>query len=154
MRNGPYELVIAPDDYPGKRYRDRYCYEHTLVWWRAHGSLPGLEEILHHKNENRRDNRLSNLEITKRGVHSRRHTKSRGQTMVLFRCPSCGIEFLRPKCRSQLSSKGGKLTFCSRQCTGKFGFSGACREKIDEAIRTNVVKIFRSYDAPDINDPR
>lgn len=153
MKNGPYELVVAPDDYPGKRYRGRYCYEHHLVWWRADNPLPEQDEMLHHKNDNKRDNRLLNLEMMKRGAHSRRHTKSRGQMMVRFRCPSCGIDFIRPKCKSQLS-KGGKITFCSRQCTGKFGFAGAPREKVDAAIRTNVLEIFRSYDAPGINDPR
>jgi predicted RNA-binding Zn-ribbon protein involved in translation (DUF1610 family) len=153
MKNGPYELVIAPDDYPGKRYRGRYCYEHHLVWWRAGKSLPAQDEVVHHKNNNKRDNRLENLKITKRGIHSCRHTKSRGRVLVRFRCPSCGVEFIRPKWKSQIS-KGGKITFCSRQCTGKFGFSGACREKIDTAIRTNVLEIFRSYDSQDINDPR
>ena len=33
MINGDYILVVAPDDYPGVRYREKYCYEHYLVYW-------------------------------------------------------------------------------------------------------------------------
>ena len=39
MKNGPYEMVIAPEEYPGRRYRNRYVYEHQLVWWKNTGKL-------------------------------------------------------------------------------------------------------------------
>lgn len=35
VKNGPYELVIAPEEYPGKKYRGRYAYEHRVNYWRA-----------------------------------------------------------------------------------------------------------------------
>lgn len=77
MKNGPYEMVIAPKDYPGKKYRDRYCYEHTLVWWKNTGTIPKDNEIIHHKNGNKRDNPFSNLELRKKGGHVNYHNVNR-----------------------------------------------------------------------------
>ena len=69
MKNGPYELVIPPPEYPGKRYRGRYAYEHRVNWWRKTKKNPddfdGL--IVHHKNDKKRDNSPDNLEQMLRG---------------------------------------------------------------------------------------
>lgn len=73
MKNGPYELVVAPPGFPGKRYRGRYAYEHTVVWWQHTGEVPGPDETIHHKNENKRDNRFDNLERKTRSRHTRDH---------------------------------------------------------------------------------
>lgn len=76
MRNGPYELVIAPAEYPGKKYRDRYVYEHHLVWWKATGEVPDYQVgNIHHKNGDKRDNRVENLERISRSRHSVLHAK-------------------------------------------------------------------------------
>ena len=31
MKSGNYILIKAPDNYPGKKYRGKYCYEHHYV---------------------------------------------------------------------------------------------------------------------------
>lgn len=79
MRNGPYELVIAPSDYPGMRYRGRYCYEHTLVYWRTHGVLPGPGDVIHHKDTDRRNNVPDNLEMKTRSEHTSEHNAERAR---------------------------------------------------------------------------
>ena len=73
MKNGEYELVIAPEGYPGKLYRDRYAYEHRVVWWKTTGTLPKEDEVIHHLNENKRDNRFENLTVLSREAHSKIH---------------------------------------------------------------------------------
>lgn len=40
MRCGPYILIIPPPEYPGKKYRGRYAYEHHVVWWENTGGDP------------------------------------------------------------------------------------------------------------------
>jgi hypothetical protein len=77
VKNGPYELVIAPLDYPGKKYRDRYCYEHTLVYWKQTGLIPTEGFVIHHKNGNKRDNRFKNLEMISISKHNSEHGKDR-----------------------------------------------------------------------------
>lgn len=118
MRNGEYELVVAPDDFPGKKYRGRYCYEHTLVYWEHTGIVPRSDECIHHKNEKKRDNRFENLELKKKGDHSKEHTQERGRAFVRLRCPSCHKIFEREKRRTHLVKKSS-ATFCSRRCIGR-----------------------------------
>jgi hypothetical protein len=143
MKNGPYELVVAPDDYPGKRYRGRYCYEHYLVWWQTHGSLPGPGECIHHKNDNKRDNRPDNLGLKTKSKHTSDHSRARGRLMARFRCPHCGKEFMREKRLSHLTTSRKLLDFCSRRCSGLFGFRTASKKKVAKAEKANLVGVFR-----------
>lgn len=48
-----------------------YCYEHLLVWVSAGLKPPGSDEVLHHKNGRKTDNRIENLEKMKRSDHSK-----------------------------------------------------------------------------------
>lgn len=143
MKNGPYELVIAPGDYPGRRYRGRYCYEHHLVWWRYTGETIEPGNLIHHINGDRRDNRFENLEKRSWADHTREHTLARGKTMVRFRCPTCGDILIREKRLSALSRSGNKLSFCSQQCVGRFNFRKATPRDIALAKQSNVVEIFK-----------
>lgn len=79
MRNGPYILVVAPEDYPGKKYRGRYVYKHILVFWKNTGRLPLPDHVIHHKNDDKHDNKFDNLEEKHKGVHSGDHSHNRGK---------------------------------------------------------------------------
>ncbi len=50
-----------------------YAYEHLLVWVSAGKPMPDKGEIIHHKNEDKTDNRLGNLQIMSRSEHSKLH---------------------------------------------------------------------------------
>ena len=54
-----------------------YAYEHLLVWVSTGKTLPAPGELLHHRNENRRDNRLDNLALMPRPDHNRHHNEGR-----------------------------------------------------------------------------
>ncbi len=116
MRNGKYTMVLAPKEYPGTRYRGRYCYEHHLVWWRSTGSLPGVESVIHHENEDTRDNRIENLSLLSRREHSSQHSSARGAAWVDMTCPACDAEFSRERRQTHLSKRTSSTTFCSRRC--------------------------------------
>lgn len=77
MKNGPYEMVVAPPSYPGMRYRGRYCYEHHAVYWHAHGVIPEQGQVIHHIDGNKRNNASSNLELMDVGEHGREHGSRR-----------------------------------------------------------------------------
>ena len=125
MKNGDYILVKAPEEYPVKKYRGRYCYEHYLVYWENTGELPKDGEIIHHINHDKHDNRFENLKLENEKEHVSKHTRARGIKMIEFICPSCGKVFSRQK-RETSFSKGTRVDYCSRHCAlklqGKEGY--------------------------------
>lgn len=117
MRNGPYILVVAPDDFPGMKYRGRYAYEHTVVWWKNTGTVPGPGLVLHHKNENKHDNRFENLEIQTRGAHTTEHCLL---PPVVLKCAFCSDPIKKTGAEVRFRASIGQKDFCcSRSCAGK-----------------------------------
>lgn len=122
MRNGPYELVVAPDRYPGKRYRGRYAYQHHVVYWQTYGKTPSDGEVIHHINGNKRDNTPLNLSLISVSAHAKEHAQEKSiAASVSAQCGHCGGEFKRTGAVIRWRAKNrkhGKL-FCSRSCGAK-----------------------------------
>jgi hypothetical protein len=119
MRNGPYILRVAPENYPGKRYRGTYAYEHHLVWWQAHGVVPGPDEVIHHQNGDKHDNRIENLGLLTRKAHAEHHGEE-NRVLETATCAFCGAEFsaLPSRLAARRKQNDGRL-FCSRLCGAK-----------------------------------
>lgn len=60
-----------------------YAYEHVLVWWQSGGKMPAANEVIHHRNEDKTDNRLENLELKTRVEHSVHHNSGISDESVL-----------------------------------------------------------------------
>jgi len=71
--SGPYKEVWAPDWWEGHSYGNR-ALEHQLVWAEANGmtSVP-KKHVIHHKDHNKLNNHLDNLELMLRRDHARLH---------------------------------------------------------------------------------
>ena len=81
--------------------------------------LPG--EVVHHRNEDKTDDDISNLELKTNVEHSREHANERAPSISETFCGSCGSKIdLKPHVlRLRLSrNKKGKI-FCSRSCGAK-----------------------------------
>lgn len=134
MINGKYILVIAPKDFPGKRYRGRYCYEHILSYWKAYNVLPKENEIVHHIDGNTHNNVYTNLELKDRSTHSVDHGKIKLKTFLRLKCPGCGKIFIREKKNSYIS-KHTNVSCCSRKCIGIYtGLDRNEQEKRKEVL--------------------
>jgi hypothetical protein len=65
-----YVLVLAPDrDTSGRKY----VFEHRLIMERALGRKLDTQEHVHHRNHDKTDNRLENLELLHPSEHSALH---------------------------------------------------------------------------------
>ena len=52
-------------------------YEHRKIWEEAYGKIP-KDCHVHHKNGNKLDNRIENLELIKKTEHTSKHAKKNG----------------------------------------------------------------------------
>lgn len=102
--------------------RKTVSYPKYLVEAKIGRLLRNTEEI-HHKDENFRNNLISNLEIKTRATHRKAHAKYKIEIEV--QCGMCRKFFnVTPKQQSnknQNRHRNSKLYFCSRQCSGYFG---------------------------------
>ena len=126
MKNGKYELVIAPEEYPGGKYRGKYCYEHHLVWWKKTGEIVPLGWEIHHVNGDHRDNRFCNLRLLIAKKHRELHGRFlKEKSRIKFACPQCGkAKILKGNSyRVRLKNNKMKKVFCSRNCATKYQHS-------------------------------
>ena len=87
----------------------RYLMEHHL------GRKLFYNEIVHHKDGNKKNNNLDNLEIKPRDVHARRHQKPAELAKLV--CSYCGNIFEKEKRYIKSKMKNGQTDFyCNRHC--------------------------------------
>jgi hypothetical protein len=118
MKNGPYILIKPPEDYPGKLYRGKYAYEHQVVWWLHNKEIIKEPFIIHHKDENKHNNTIVNLEKKTRSKHQQEHHIEPKYIELI--CGLCKITFKkRHKQWTTKNKQGQKIFYCSRECVGK-----------------------------------
>ena len=74
-RSDGYVAIYCPEHQ--KANKDGYVMEHILVMEEAIGRHLAEEEVVHHKNHKRDDNRLENLELMTFRDHAKLHMKER-----------------------------------------------------------------------------
>ena len=75
-----YILVNCPNHICADR--DGYVSEHRLMMENHIGKILTKDEHVHHKNENRSDNRIENLELLSKGKHRSKHAYINGFNKV------------------------------------------------------------------------
>lgn len=86
---------------------------HRVIWQDNNGSIPD-GYVVHHKDENKENNDISNLELKEWGEHTALH-HSTGRTYGYFACIGCGIEVKRLLSYIKI----GQNKFCTKRCANK-----------------------------------
>ena len=85
-------------------------YAHRVVYEQHHGSIPD-GYVIHHKDENPRNNDISNLEAMSRDEHQRHHASGRKQLEHQRKLTADRFK----KAREENSGKVGKCLQCNNQ---------------------------------------
>lgn len=118
VSKGDYNYAVVPE-HP-KRTKNNYVLEHRVVMENHLGRLLNDDEVVHHINGNKKDNRIENLEILFDKEHSRLHGIKHGHKMVLLKCPWCHKIFAKNRNKTYLSKPNKyPCTCCSERCRGK-----------------------------------
>jgi hypothetical protein len=92
VRASPGSGTITRHGYRQIKMDGKYVFEHRIIWERINGLIPnGM--FIHHKDENRLNNDISNLELVTYEDHRRIHSKlyERWNGGWVKRCRRCGV---------------------------------------------------------------
>jgi hypothetical protein len=135
-----------------KATKNGYVLLHRVVMENYLGRLLNENEVVHHKDENKKNNNIDNLELMDRVEHVSYHGKMQGKSMVLLKCPYCEKKFTKQK-RQTFLRKPSEFTCCGRKCMGKISkyiqLYGRTQE-MEKAISENLLKEFNSLDNSEV----
>jgi hypothetical protein len=104
---------------------------HRIIAENSLGRYLDSNEYVHHKNRDKKDNTLSNLEVLDVSEHARLHSIERQVKNIECSCKYCGKYFeLAPyvfRLRKNRNKEGE--IFCSRSCDAKYQFAVARQER-------------------------
>lgn len=130
-------MVKAPSEYGGKIYHGGWIYEHRYLMEKHLGRYLTSFEVVHHKDHNKMNNSIDNLEVLSGEEHSKIHGEHSLASYVEIECPVCSKIFKKRKNKTHLVRKNYSATYCSRRCSGKSkGFSS-------EQIAKSIVREFK-----------
>ena len=115
IKKGDYLYALVPD-HPNAT-KNGYVLMHRVIMKNHLGRLLGKDEVVHHKDHNKFNNSVDNLEVMDKNAHLALHASERYSFGIWLTCPNCGRVFLRSRYRYNPKSA---RHFCSRHCNGTF----------------------------------
>lgn len=145
IKKGDYQYCIVREHpYATK---NGYVLYHRIIMENYLGRLLTPKEQVHHKNGDKHDNRIENLELTIQGEHQAYHGRKHGRKFLKMKCPNCNRIFEREK-RNSFLIKKETFSCCSPRCRGQFSrkiqLYGITSE-IKNAISENIIEEFKKY---------
>jgi len=109
---------------------DGYVYEHIQVYFEFHGIIPKEDDIIHHLDGNKMNNRHENLILLSKGDHSKLHAWLDSNRTINEEVECCKI------CGRTLQDK--QRGFCSIECYSIDSRKNIpSKEHLEELIKTN-----------------
>lgn len=149
IKKGAYTYALVPDHpYATK---NGYVLHHRIVMENHLGRLLNPDEVVHHKNHNKQDNRLDNLEVLTMVEHAKLHQADSSRLWAECKCPVCGKVFhieYRQLSQVKFPDKPLMAQCCSRKCGCTFGRLkqlGRITHKMEIAISENILRKYRKF---------
>lgn len=147
ISKGDYLYAIIPE-HP-KATKNHYVLLHRAIMENTIGRLLTDDEVVHHKDGNKKNNSIENLELINKNDHIRLHRLKSGKKTTKLKCPWCGKEFVRYTNETFLQKPSKyNCTCCSVTCGRKLHryiqLHGISIE-LKERINSNVIDNYRSY---------
>ena len=154
VSKGKY-LYAVVRGHPGST-KNGYVLAHRVIMENSLGRLLLPDEVVHHKNGNKKDNRIENLEVMSVREHSRMHCRLRGRKMVKLKCPACGAIFVKRRRNTPLCDNSKEWSACSSSCRGRFSAEMQYRGRTADTlakIMGNIIEEFVEYPSQPPNPP-
>ena len=145
VKKGDYVYAVVPG-HPHAT-ANGYVLKHRYVVEQSLGRLLSPDEIVHHKDGDKKNNELWNLEVTTQHNHAVHHRKTNGRKWCTLKCPWCGKVFDKPYSQSFLQ-KHGSYSCCSAVCRGKLSSyiqNHGLSKMLEVAISENLVSVYQKY---------
>lgn len=150
MKMGRYKVVKAPKNYPGKVHSNGYILEHHFIFFMYTGVTIPEEHVLWHKNGDKLDNRIENLEVLPKDVSGIVFAKDKPRKYVQILCSWCKCDIIKPANTIIYRSNKDNF-FCSNKCSGhasikkcqKFSYLPKGKESLEDCVfnvKTNEYK--------------
>jgi len=99
------------------------AYEHRIVMKEALNRELENNEIIHHIDGNKQNNKIENLKLTTLDEHNKHHLSNK----IEARCGFCGLKLMVHPYKLKNNKSG--LVFCNNSCKGKHFNGSAVRGK-------------------------
>lgn len=138
-----YVEDLDPHTLPRKNY-DGYVYEHILVAERLLGRKLTSDEVVHHLDGDRSNNRPENLLVLLRSQHVRLHAWLNSVT-ITEKCSENPVNCRKPhvalclSCRKPLPPHHSK--YCSAKCAGKHKTDAKNIERPVQQVATKLAEV-------------
>ena len=144
VKKGDYNYAVVYN-HPNST-KHGYVLEHWIVVENHLGRILDKDEVVHHKNENKLDNRIKNLEVLTKSSHASEHALV-GRLWVELKCPNCKIIFDRPQNKTHFKDKKREYTCCSKSCATHFHNKKSVLDikSFEKSVSENVIKIYKNY---------
>ncbi len=117
VKKGDYLYAVVPN-HPNA-IRCGYVLHHRVVMENHIGRVLEKNEVVHHKDENKHNNQIDNLELMTSSEHAKLHSPV-GRAYVQLVCAYCGVGFQREKRQTKYSK-----SLCSRRCNALYNRTNA-----------------------------
>lgn len=148
VSKGDYYYAVVPT-HPNKT-KHNYVLLHRVIMENHLGRVLNKNEVVHHKDGNKKNNDISNLQLLTNSEHSKLHALEKGKILCELKCPNCKTFFIRERRKTHIIKKKNNYTCCSSSCRGKFSrnlqLGRLTTTQVESAISENIQRIYNSLD--------